>query len=471
MIARAFLLSLFLICLGPAAPAQQLPAGPEVEAQLDEAAAAGNAGRYADAMAIYRPLADAGHPRAQYNMGLFYANGFGVPVSKETALAWFLKAAAQGEANGLYHVALYHDQGLGTPQAPAVALDYYKRAGDAGHAQAAYNAAQLLLTGDGVQANETEGAQYLMMAADAEEASARALLGAGWIHEKGIGVTPNISTASHYYAKAYEAGLPYARDFIYGLYRASSERAAAAFEAGDPVTGMTVLDELCSLTVFKACYHAGTYRLRGTYGVTRDAQKAMEDLRLPCTHKLDGACTYLAEAVIFAPGPFRADDVKLAADRYRQGCEAGDQALCYNLAYMKYYSRFDMDDYEGAKKLLAQACFHNGYQKACGPFTDMFNAEGRAMGWIGEPTEKKKSIWSAIDNALAPLADAMVGYSQIVSSGGYSTSYGDYTPPTSSYNQVSQSNAYRDNLQFNEMISRIETYGTATNCSSGNPYC
>jgi len=469
MIIRAFALAILATCLPMSAAAQTAPISESVDTRLDEAAAAGNAGRYADAMALFRPIAETGNARAQYNMAIFHANGFGVPMSKETALAWFEKAAAQGHARALYHVALYNDRGLGTVQDRPVALSYYKRAANAGDTQSAYNAAHLLLTGDGVTADETVGARYLLMAAEANDAPPEALLGAGWIHEKGIGVSPSITTASHYYAKAYQAGLPYARDFNYDLYKTNSERAAAAFEAGDTATGIAILDELCGLTVFRACYHAGTYRLRGKYGVARDPQRAMADLRLPCEHSYKHACSYLAEAVIFSPGPFAPGDVQMAANRYKDGCDAGDQALCYNLAYMNYYSRFDMGDYEGAKKLLAQACFNHGYQKACGPFTDMFNAEGRAKGWIREP--EKKTIWGAIDKALAPLADAMVGYGEIVSSGGYSTSYGSYSPPSTSYNQVSQSNAYRDNLQFNEMISRIETYGSATNCSAGNRYC
>jgi hypothetical protein len=35
-------------------------------------------------------------PNAQYNMGVLYANGWGVPQSREQALKWFLMASDQG---------------------------------------------------------------------------------------------------------------------------------------------------------------------------------------------------------------------------------------------------------------------------------------------------------------------------------------------------------------------------------------
>ncbi|MDP4855337.1 MAG: SEL1-like repeat protein, partial [Schleiferiaceae bacterium] len=42
--------------------------------------------------------ADQGYAQAQYNLGIMYANGQGVPKSDKEAVKWYRKAAEQGDA-------------------------------------------------------------------------------------------------------------------------------------------------------------------------------------------------------------------------------------------------------------------------------------------------------------------------------------------------------------------------------------
>jgi Sel1 repeat len=51
---------------------------------------------YAEAMRWFRMAAGRGESVAQYNIGVLYINGFGVPRSRDEALKWFWRAAAQG---------------------------------------------------------------------------------------------------------------------------------------------------------------------------------------------------------------------------------------------------------------------------------------------------------------------------------------------------------------------------------------
>lgn len=53
-------------------------------------------GDYAKAVTEWRPLAEAGDPDAQYNMGQAYRAGQGVPKDEAIAVDWFRKAAEQG---------------------------------------------------------------------------------------------------------------------------------------------------------------------------------------------------------------------------------------------------------------------------------------------------------------------------------------------------------------------------------------
>ena len=64
---------------------------------LEDAEAAIKRRDYTTAARIIRPLAESGDATAQYNLGIFYDNGLGVPQNKVNAYMWFSLAAAQGK--------------------------------------------------------------------------------------------------------------------------------------------------------------------------------------------------------------------------------------------------------------------------------------------------------------------------------------------------------------------------------------
>ncbi len=64
----------------------------------DEAEAAYQRGDYATAILEFRPLAEQGNAIAQYNLGLMYGKGQGVPQDYAEAVQWYRKAAEQGVA-------------------------------------------------------------------------------------------------------------------------------------------------------------------------------------------------------------------------------------------------------------------------------------------------------------------------------------------------------------------------------------
>ena len=56
------------------------------------------AGDYATALGEFRPLAESGHAIAQFNLGVLYDKGLGVPQDFDIALKWYTLAADQGYA-------------------------------------------------------------------------------------------------------------------------------------------------------------------------------------------------------------------------------------------------------------------------------------------------------------------------------------------------------------------------------------
>jgi hypothetical protein len=72
-----------------------LPA--QKEKEFEEGVAAYKRGDYATALKKWRPLAEAGDATAQYNLGVMYANGYGVPQDKVLAYALFNLSSAAGD--------------------------------------------------------------------------------------------------------------------------------------------------------------------------------------------------------------------------------------------------------------------------------------------------------------------------------------------------------------------------------------
>ena len=64
-------------------------------------------------MKWYRLAADQGDAGAQYNLGVMYDNGQGVPQNYAEAVKWYRLAADQGDASAQYNLGVMYDNGRG----------------------------------------------------------------------------------------------------------------------------------------------------------------------------------------------------------------------------------------------------------------------------------------------------------------------------------------------------------------------
>jgi TPR repeat protein len=83
-------------------------AGAAVAGPLEDALAARDRGDDATALRLIRPLADQGNAEAQYNLGIMYVTGQGVPKNGEEAAKLFRLAADQGHAPAQYNLGVMH---------------------------------------------------------------------------------------------------------------------------------------------------------------------------------------------------------------------------------------------------------------------------------------------------------------------------------------------------------------------------
>ncbi len=129
-----------------------LLAAPAVVAQgVMDGKEAAEKGNFVRAVEIWRPLAEAGDPRAETYLGMMYDNGYGVPQDREQAFYWYQRGAEAGFARAQYHLGFMYHYGFGTTRSQSEALKWYRLAADQGEVRAQYNLGKLYAHGLVVQ--------------------------------------------------------------------------------------------------------------------------------------------------------------------------------------------------------------------------------------------------------------------------------------------------------------------------------
>ncbi len=98
-----------------------------------EGVAAYKRGDYATALREFRPLAEQGAATAQFNLGIMYDKGWGVPQDYAEAVRWYRRATKQGFARAQHDLGVMYDKGEGVPQDYAEAVRWYRKAAEQGN--------------------------------------------------------------------------------------------------------------------------------------------------------------------------------------------------------------------------------------------------------------------------------------------------------------------------------------------------
>ena len=153
MQARHWSAALICASLAWAAPA----AAQNVKAGID----AWQRGDYVSAVAIWRPLAEAGDPDASFNMGQAYRLGRGVLVDLSTAQTWLERAAQKDHIDAQATLGLLLFQNGNQ----ADGLKWLKLAAEKGDARALLVYGTALFNGDGVAQDPVLGYAYVSRSA------------------------------------------------------------------------------------------------------------------------------------------------------------------------------------------------------------------------------------------------------------------------------------------------------------------
>ena len=173
---------------------------------------------YIEAVKWYRLSAEQGYAEGQYNLGVIYHEGQGVgqgvPQDYIEGLKWYRLAAKQGFTHAQLNLGVLYHEGQGVPQDYIAALKWFRLAADQGFAQGQYNLGQMYHTGQGVSQYYKEAIQWFRLAAEQEYADAQHNL--GFMYYQGQGVPQDYIEALKWFRLAAEKGIVKTQ-FILGL--------------------------------------------------------------------------------------------------------------------------------------------------------------------------------------------------------------------------------------------------------------
>ncbi|HKW91603.1 MAG TPA: tetratricopeptide repeat protein, partial [Methylomirabilota bacterium] len=102
---------------------------------------------------------------AQYQLGLRYASGEGVPQDAAEAVRWYRRAAEQGLAPAQYQLGLRYANGDGVTRDFSEAAAWYRRAAEQGVAFAQFNLGVRYANGQGVERDPVQAYLWFSVAA------------------------------------------------------------------------------------------------------------------------------------------------------------------------------------------------------------------------------------------------------------------------------------------------------------------
>lgn len=124
------------------------------------------------AASYYLKAARHGYHQAQKNIGAMYSNGDGMPQDHKQAAYWFEKAAVQGDAESQYNLGSYYDNGTAGVKSYKQAAHWYGKSAGQGNISAQYLFGLYSCLGKGVAKNLKQCALWTKKAHESGHADA-----------------------------------------------------------------------------------------------------------------------------------------------------------------------------------------------------------------------------------------------------------------------------------------------------------
>ncbi len=146
-------------------------------------------GDYAAALQVWRPYAEQGSARAQYNISMMFENGLGVQQDARLALGWLTRAAEGGHPLAQKRLARMYDRGGEVRKDLKTAHKWYLSSARSGDSRSQRRLGFMYAAGQGVRQDVARAYMWFKIAAHAGDQSAERSL-----EQLAADMTPDIIT-------------------------------------------------------------------------------------------------------------------------------------------------------------------------------------------------------------------------------------------------------------------------------------
>jgi TPR repeat protein len=216
------------------------------QASLEEGISASQRGDYITAFREFRSMANRGHMKAQFHLGLLYEMGLGVPKDYTEAAKWYRKAAVQGDIGSMkkleemrrkglttsskqpaippqwggstyapesqHEIGIMYFKGIGVQKNYSTAADWFRKSANQGYYKAQHDLALMLNEGRGISQNDTEAYKLFHSAANQGYGPSQYQLGKMFSHEKSKGIPQRFILAYMWFEIAAANGVEKAKE-------------------------------------------------------------------------------------------------------------------------------------------------------------------------------------------------------------------------------------------------------------------
>jgi TPR repeat protein len=281
----------------------------------------------ADDIATLRAKAEKGDAEAQFGLGRKYRFGIGVPRNDGEAVKWYRKAAEQGLAKAQYNLANAYHLGRGVPKDVRKAVKWYRKAAEQGNAKAHYNLGVSYHSGHGVPIDLREAVKWYRKAAEQGLAESQCTLGRA-CHYGVWGVPKDNREAVKWFRKAAEQGHARAQNYLGQAYYLGQGVPKDARE------GIKWYRKAAEQGFVGAHFNLGVAYHNG-FGVPKDDREAVKWYRKAAEQGDAQAHFSLGRAYLNGEGVLK--DHRESVKWYRKAAEQGDANAQYNLGV--FYDR------------------------------------------------------------------------------------------------------------------------------------
>jgi hypothetical protein len=130
--------------------------------------------------------AEAGNADSEYQLGVRYFKGIGVPQNGVEALKWWRKAAEQNYAEAQVDLGICYAEGKGAPKDELEAVKWFRKAAEQKNARAQGLLGCCYYDGQGVTKDEVEAVKWFRKAAEQNSALAQGMLAACYYNGTGV---------------------------------------------------------------------------------------------------------------------------------------------------------------------------------------------------------------------------------------------------------------------------------------------